>query len=585
MTPRQPDATELFAATLPEILEEIEEAMSGQSAEAIADAVGNVAYRIRSRWLADQDGLLPWVEDPDVPGVHDPDPLPVDALPSILRDHVSSAAASVQIAPEMAVLFSLAAVSAAAAGKFEVRVDDAWTREWLSFYAVAILAPGERKSAIFAALTNPLREWQDERRRIALPKHRAALDVVEVRERELAKAKEAAAKGGTLEAVEAARFSLEEAQEKVPQLPELLASDSTPEALVRQMAQQGGRVAVLSPEGGPLRILDGRYSEAGARLEELCHGYDGEPIDTHRVGRECQAVKRPALTLGVCVQPSVLETIQNGKSMRGQGLFGRISWCRPESGMGERKDSGEVPALDGAASERYGRMLHALLDAEPVGTDPDGTPIPHVLRLSPEATAIKRAFHYETEKALRAGGALSGISDWAGKAVGRAIRIAALLDLAERAGARQPLNDPISGPAMESGVGLTRALTSQALSVFGAMDLDRKSADLSYVLKHLRELQGEKTVRNLFDRVRERATVATVEELHPLLDELVDRGCIRLRESPAPGRAGGRRRSPLIELHPDLTSRIHPRTTRTTPPNSGSVGSAGVTAPELAGSA
>jgi len=35
------------------------------------------------------------------------------------------------------------------------------------------------------------------------------------------------------------------------------------------MAEQGGRIAVLSPEGGPLRMLDGRYSDGAARLEEL----------------------------------------------------------------------------------------------------------------------------------------------------------------------------------------------------------------------------------------------------------------------------------------------------------------------------
>lgn len=44
----------------------------------------------------------------------------------------------------------------------------------------------------------------------------------------------------------------------MPVLPRLLAADATPEALVRLMAEQGGRIALLAPEADPLAIADRR---------------------------------------------------------------------------------------------------------------------------------------------------------------------------------------------------------------------------------------------------------------------------------------------------------------------------------------
>lgn len=565
----RPDPADRFLRLSTSEIHEAIGNLDSLSEEQRLECEGEFEYIVRRQWLELRDG---WPERPDVPGAPEPDALPPDALPDVLARFVGSVAASVQIAPDVPLLLSLAAVSAAAAGKVEVRVDDAWTREWCAFFCVPILAPGERKSAAFAAATAPLREWQDDRTREVMPRHRAGLDVVEVRERELAKAKESAAKGGAIDTVEAARLKLEGDRARVPALPALLASDATPEALVLQMSEHGGRVAVLSSEGGPLRILDGRYSpEAGVRLEELCQGYDGEAIDTRRIGRECRPVRRPALTLAVCIQPSVLESMQNSRSMRGQGLFGRIAWCRPPSGMGERVDSAEAPALDQEARQHYAQMLRTLLDWEPAGTEDDGTPVPHVLRLSPEAAATKKAFHYETESELGAGGKLHGISDWAGKAVGRAIRIAALLDLAARADEGRPLTGPINGWAMESAVRISRALTTHALAVFGEMDMDPRASLLAYVLRRLQSLPAGSSVRDLFQASKGRASIASVEDLDGPLNELVDRGCIRITAQPS---TGGRPPSPQIELHPDLARAARtpiPKRLRSAPSATGSV--------------
>ena len=89
----------------------------------------------------------------------------------------------------------------------------------------------------------------------------------EVGEKALKRAKDqtAAGKAGLGE-VKNARHDLEDARAKVPTLPRILVGDATPEALVRRMSENEGRAALLSPEGDPLRMVDGRHSDGAARL-------------------------------------------------------------------------------------------------------------------------------------------------------------------------------------------------------------------------------------------------------------------------------------------------------------------------------
>lgn len=519
------------------------------------DAADRLARQVEEELVLVRDEALDaWPAEPDLPGPPDPDPLPLDTLPSVLRDHVVSVAESVQVDSALPLLLGLASVSAAAAGKVIVTVDHAWDREWVTLYAVAILGPGERKSPAYRHMTDPLRSWEVDQQREVVPRRRAAEDVVEVRERQLKAARQKAADGEPIEVVEQARMDLEDARADVPPLPEILADDSTPEALVRQMAEQGGRVAVMSPEGGPLRVLDGRYSEGAARLEELAHAYDGEAIRSRRISRDTPHVRRPALTLGLTIQPSVLETIRNGRSLRGQGIYGRITWVEPPSLMGERLSSGEVPPLDAAARDRYAAMLHALLDWQAREIEEDGTPVPHRIHPSEDARSTLYAFHDEIESRLAPGGDLRSIADWAGKTVGRAVRIATLLDLAARAADGRPLTDPISGWAMESAVRLCRSLTTHTRAVYGAMGDDGELALLRYVLRRATELPTGSRERDLYEATKGRKAIGSMEDLGPLVDRLVERGCLRLVEDPREG--PGRPPSPFVEVHPSLRTGV-----------------------------
>lgn len=492
-----------------------------------------------------------WPEAPEVPGTSDPEPLPLDALPSVLRDHVRSTAAAIQVPEDVVALLCLLCTSAGVGGKYQIAVDGSWLFEWSPIYGVAVLATGERKSPTFAEMVRPISEWEAERVADTLPRYRAAVDVLEVRERELDKAKRDAANGkGSLDDVEIARFAVEDARKAVPTLPRLLVSDATPEALIRRMAENEGRAALLSPEGDPLRIADGRYSDGAARLDELKKAWSCETLAPDRISREAAHVRRPALTLGLTLQPSVLGDLSNAQSMRNEGVFARMLFVRPPSLVGSRVHSGAAPSLDLAAAHRYRNALRVLLDAEPAGYEADGTPVPHTLTVDGPALRVLYAYTDELEAEKRPGQRLVGIQDWAEKAHGQAVRVAALLELVGRAATGQALfSEPVAVTSMAAAVRLMRAFTTHALTVFGELGTDQRTADLQYIVKRLRELPEGATLRDLHLATRGRKSIDKVDDVRDLVGELAELGCLRLLERAS---TGGRPPSPVIELHPAL---------------------------------
>ena len=499
----------------------------------------------------EQRASTEWPDAPDVPGTPDPDPLPMDALPSVLGDHARSAAASIQIPEDAAGLLCLLSASAGVAGKYEILVDSSWRAEWSPLYGAAILASGERKSAIFAEMTHPIQEWEAERCADLRPMHQAALDVVEVREKELDRAKHPK-KGAAadLNEVEAARLFLEEARAKVPTLPRLLVDDATPEALVRRMAENNGRAALLSPEGDPLRIADGLYSDGVARLAELKKAWSGETLAPDRISRDAAHVRRPALTVGLTIQPSVLGSLRNARTMRAEGLLARFLFVRPRSLVGTRVNSGAAPRSDQTAARRYRNAIRVLLDSEPAAYEDDGTPIPHALGIDDQALKVLYAYMDELEAEKRDGERLAGIRDWSEKAHGQAVRVAALLELCERAAdGRALFEEPIGVNAMDSAVRIMRALTTHALAVFWELSADPEQALLAYVLKKARALPKGSTLRDLHQHVRGKKSIDSINDVRRVVDDLVERGCLRLHLRRS---TGGQPPSPILEINPDI---------------------------------
>lgn len=486
-----------------------------------------------------------WGECEHLDAQPEPAELPVDALPAVLAAHVRSVAAATQTPQDLAALLSLTAVSVSIHGRARVRVRAGW-HEPLGIYGAAIMAPGARKSPVYAHMFAPLYTWEAEQTRQYASATARGLTERTVLERQLERAQADAAKGNaTLDDVEAARVRL--ADHRVPRARQLIASDATPEALPGLMIENGGAIAVCAPEGDFLRVAAGRYSRDGAaNLGVLKSAWSCEPLRISRVGRAHEYVARPSLVLALAMQPIVLETIGNADTLRGEGVYGRILWCVPPDTVGRRLTGSDVPPFDRDAADAYARALRDVLAIDAAASDEAG-PLPHDLRLSTGATRELDRLEASVEQRMRDDGDLYLIRDWAAKLCGQCVRIAALLHVLER-----DVGQPIVQDAMAAAAAIGDALATHALVVLGRR-ADPRTMLLRDVLARAAELPADaRTVRDLYQRMKGRSAIACVADLDDLIEELRERGLLRTIAMPRLGR--GRPGSPRIELHPDLES-------------------------------
>jgi len=299
-------------------------------------------------------------------------PFPVDALPGWVADQVAAVAEFTQTPPDLAGCVALAALSTAAGGRAIVEIRHGW-REPLNIFTAVAMPPGSRKSAVFAAMTAPLLEAErqlvertrpqlveaDLARRTAQPDaeryatNAAATTNPEARAEALAMATDAALAADSM---------------AVPVLPRLIADDITSETAASLLAEQGGRLAVLSAEGGIFGNLAGRYTGGIPSLDVFLKGHAGDLLRVDRKSRPAEHVPHPALTLGIAIQPEVLRDIAHIPGFRGRGLLARILYSLPENTVGHRRIG--APAVPPQVEATYDRHLRALVltlagEAEP----------------------------------------------------------------------------------------------------------------------------------------------------------------------------------------------------------------------------
>jgi replicative DNA helicase len=358
---------------------------------------------------------------------------PTDALPAPLARFVGCVAHATQTPEDLAGMMVLGALAAAAGGRAVAVPRSGW-REPLNLFVATAMAPGNRKSAVVQEVTRPLRVAE----RMAIDA--IASEVATKRnEREIAmtRAKDmqrkAARDDDEVDESEAAAAMAMAEQITVPVIPRLLADDCTPEALSTIMSEQGGRVAVVSAEGGIFDIIAGKYSKMPS-FDVFLKGHAGDEIRVDRVGRKPEHIESPALTLALAVQPAVLRAIVEREGFRGRGLLARFMFVLPTSFVGMR-DVGADPVPDGVRDD-YDQMMQALVLTLAEWTDPA------VLMFTPEANVELLAFERRLEPELGPGGQLEHLADWGSKLAGATVRVAGLLHLAERlkTGYREPIS-------------------------------------------------------------------------------------------------------------------------------------------------
>lgn len=471
---------------------------------------------------------------------------PASALPSWLRDFVQALATATQTPTALPGMLSLSALATAAGGRIEVEPRSGW-REPLNLFVAVALPPGNRKSAVFAEVTKPIHDYERaevERLAPIIAETRLAKAVAQERaekaQTEASKAKPDQAQAALIQAQQLAQ----EAEElTVLPPPRLLADDATPEALVSLLALYE-RMAILSPEGGVFDMMAGRYSQSGVGppLDGYLKGHAGDPIRVDRKGRGSEYVERPALTVGLAVQPDVFRSIADRPGFRGRGLLARFLYALPESTVG-RRQVGAPPVPAGVRDHYHGEMR--ALCASLAELDK-----PAVLPFSGDADRLLLDYEADLEPRLGEDGDLGHIADWASKLAGAVARIAGLIHLAEHL--RDGWAQPVKAEAVMVAIEIAEYLIEHALAVFDAMGADPGLADARYVLSWLeRHPRDAFTLRELFSELP-RGRFAKVANLEPAIELLQAHGYIRQRPT-EPTKGPGRKPSPTFDLNPMLS--------------------------------
>lgn len=475
-------------------------------------------------------------------GFTDAPPLfPTSVFPGWLREMVDALTVALQTPPDLAGCLALAVLSTAAGGRAVVEVREGW-REPVNLYLAVAMAPAERKSPAFSRMVAPLMAAEGQMVEEARPgvlsaeaERQALMGDVEVLQAQLARSD-----GEERERVLGELVDVQMSAEAVtvPTIPRLLADDVTPEALATLMFEQLERLAVLSDEGELFELMGGRYG-GKVNLGIFLKAHPGTPYRLDRKSRGPEFMMRPALTLGLAVQPEVLRSVARSPGFRGKGLLARFLWALPESRVGGRLVG--VPPVPVGVGDCYDAEVKALVLSLAEWVDPA------VLPLTSDAHELLLGFERRLEPQLeRSSGLLGSIGDWGGKLVGHVARLAGLLHLA--GSVRSGWGQPVGVESMEGALCLADFFVEHALRVFDFMGADEvmESARLVWDWA-VRQDGGVFSRRDCHRRFQGR--FGRVDELDPVLELLVERGWVRLRDDGG-GKRRGRPASPVFLVHP-----------------------------------
>ncbi len=482
----------------------------------------------------------PWPELERFEDANLPD-FPTAALPAVLRQWVEAEAHATQTPPDLAGLLALAVLSSILARRVEIEPRPGW-REPVNLYVAILLEPGNRKSAVFADALKPLREIEAEEIEQARPSVARLQSDRRQREARLKRLEKLACDKNDLEAgQEACELAEELALEPEPALPRLLVDDATGEKLGMMLAEQGGRIASMSPEGGVFDLMAGLYSKSGMpQFGVYLMGHAGDDLVIDRVSRQSIRVERPALTCAYTIQPAVIAGLAEQPAFRGRGMLARYLYVDPASPIGRRKVA--MPPVPDAIREAYRQAARTLeMDCRNI---PDGFGC-FTLRLSPEAEADLRRWEQEIENELADGGELEAMRDWGGKLAGATLRLTAVLHCVEHG-----LTGEVAPETLAAAIEIARFLIPHAEAVLNLMgNAGGGSSDAQYVASWIeRHGRQEFTKREAQQHGRRRFPHA--DDIDPALTELVRRGYIRLQPVKAGG--PGRPPSPTYEVSPKV---------------------------------
>ncbi len=457
----------------------------------------------------------------------------MSSLPPVLRHMAAAAAENLQVDPGMTAVAGLAVAALCVQGKFIINPKPGWV-EPLNLYASVIARPSERKTPALSTMTRPLYAFEKEenqRRAPLIDEYQMKRDVLK---KKIFNMKEAAAKPTpksgkeiNFDDITELQYELSDLEREAVKPLRLLADDTTPEALVSLMAANGGKMGIISDEGGIFDIIAGKYSSGRVNMDVFLKAYTGSYLRVDRKGRELEVVERATLTMLLMVQPVVLEAIMGNQEFAGRGLLARPLYALPKSLVGHRRYKTQ-PILQ-EAEQAYSAAIGALLSIPDLGEA-------RIIKVSPEADQEAERFFNILEPRLADDfGDLDDLEGWAAKYHGQIMRIAGIIHCCLHF--QEAAQVPVSLNTMKAAQTIGEYFLEHTRAAFQIMGLteSKEVKDAKYILKRMAAADlFDTTKRELFRQCDGR--MHSMEEMEPGLKVLIDRGYIRIDKVNTGGR-------------------------------------------------
>lgn len=468
---------------------------------------------------------------------------------------VSEVAESYQVQPEMVVMPCISVISLCLSGAVKVGVSEDW-REDAPIWSIVVAEASERKSPVLGEVMSPVESYfkdfgkRHKRDLRAVVRRRGGLQArLEKLESEYNKA---IMKGGDVSSIEADIAFTEADMEELPEiteLPNLLQSDITPEALVKQLKQNGEVCGVISSEADPIEVALGLYSDK-PNFSIYLKGFSVERYTSNRVGGGETALEQPRIVLSVLMQPEPMEKLAESRVARKRGFLARCFFAVPTSKIGSRNL--EPRPISGMAREWWEGKIRGLLSMphrlrfhDNEGNVDFHEDDPKVVKLSSNAYEILMKAREVNEQGLATGGDFDDDSGWGGKLMGNICRLA--LSLHFLSGHTE--NEEVSGATMEAACAWVNPLTEHfycACGEVGEISIDKRVH--AAILKMKGHVEDGMTVNAAVQAIKTRRH-KSAKDWQPVWDRMIELGFIRIIDGEKPKRGPAPK---VMKLHPNF---------------------------------
>lgn len=468
---------------------------------------------------------------------------------------VSEVANSYQVQPEMVIMPCISIISLCLSGGVKVGVTEDW-KEDAPVWSIVVAEASERKSPVLGEVMAPVESYFKD----FVTRHKRDLRAVMRKrgglEARLSKLEDeynkAILKGGDTSSIEADIAFTESDLDELPpitSMPNLLQSDITSEALVKQLKANGEVCGVISSEADPIEVALGLYSDK-PNFSIYLKGFSVERYTANRVGGGETVLEQPRIVLSVMMQPEPMEKLAESRVARKRGFLARCFFAVPTSKVGSRDL--EPEPISGASREWWRGKIGGLLsmphrlrfhdrDGEVVFCEDD----PMVVGVGADAYRVLMEAREINERGLGTGGDYDDDSGWGGKLMGNICRLALTLHFLS---GHSEL-DEISAEVMSAACAWVEPLTEHfycACGEVGEISIDKR------VHAAIRKMKGHvedgMTVNAAVQAIKTRRH-KSAKDWQPVWDRMIELGFIRIVDGEKPKRGPAPR---IMKLHPNF---------------------------------